>query len=277
MLTTERAVAEVVVRRLGAAWFIGVLLLSFTALYFLATMRGPEMEEQLLKNSDYILTFINIVALLLLTVVSATEIPYDITGRVLLVVLTKPIRRYQYVIGKFFGVAGVGLIYVLLCEAFSLGALHLMGYTPDATFFSLSGSILLRVIVGAGFGVLMSSCFAEVPTIAGCVAFGVLSFGINLFALMLLKAEIPLAVKAALSPLLYAVPCLQTLSAPPTALADYIAGRSRDIQKLEGIGLDNILESFTPSLPLSTLYATFYVLTFLALAIFFFHRTERIE
>lgn len=277
MLRTERAVAEVVVKRLGAAWFVGVLLLSFVALYVITTTSGPDLQEQLAKNADHALTVINIVVLLLVTVVSATEIPYDITGRVLLVLLSKPIRRYQYVVGKFLGVAGVGIIYVLLCEAFSLFVLFLMGYQPDGGFFMISAAILLRVIVGAGFAVLLSAAFSEVPTIAGCIGFGVLTIGVNMFALMLIKSEMPSAVKIALSPLIYAVPCLQTLSAPPTALADFVAGRSRDLQLVESASFDSIMETGFQNIPLATLYSFVYALIFLAFAILCFYRSEKVE
>lgn len=277
MLTTERAVAEVVVKRLGAAWFIGVLLVSFGALFILTTMYGPDMREQLLKNADHALIFINFVVLLLVTVIAATEIPYDITERVLLSVLAKPIRRYQYVVGKFIGVAGVGVFYVTICLAFSMLLLFCMGYSPDGLFLQSAGAIFLRVLVAAGFVILLSSCFTEVPTIGGSIAFCLFSLGINMAAMALMKSGLPLGAKLAVSPLLYAVPSLHTLSAPPTALSDFLAGRTRDLDLIDSPSVDAMFETTLQSLPISALYATAYAFLFLSLAVLFFYRSERVE
>lgn len=277
MLRTESAVSTVVMKRLGAYWFIGVILASFGILFLIAFTRGPDMAQQLPLNADRCLILINICVLLLVTVVSATEIPYDISGRVLLVILSKPIRRYQYITGKFMGLLGVGLIYASLTAVFATSALLSLGYEPTAEYWTGIGVIFLRLLIACGFTTMLSASFSEIPTIAGAIAGGLFSFGINIVALMVIRSEASFPLKVAVSPLLYFIPSLQSLGAPPTALGDLLAGRIRNYDMVQDVTLDTMLESSLNSFSLASLYAVTYALFFLALAIIFFHRTEKVE
>ncbi len=276
-LPTENAISQVVIKRLGARWFAGVIFGSFVALFLLATAQGPDLVEQYNINCTRIFTFINIGALLLVTIVSATEIPYDISGRVLLIILSKPIRRYQYITGKFFGLIAVGAIYAIICSIFAYIVLAMNNSAASLTFFSPVLMIVLRVLAIAGLATMLSSSFSEVPTIAGCICGIIFSFGINVVALMLLKSDMPTTYKVMASPILYVMPSLNNLASPPSALADLIMGRARDLSLVTDASIDALFDAQSQPLFYAVFYAVTYALIFLGAAIMLFSKSEKVE
>lgn len=277
ILPTENAIARVVIKRLGAQWFLGVLAATFGALYLVATTHGPNLDEQYLINTDRAFTLINIGALLLVTIVSATEIPYDISGRVLLVLLSKPIRRYQYITGKFLGLIAVGMIFALICSGVTAILLYIKFHHIDIEPLHAAAMICLRVVAIAGLATMLSASFTEVPTIAGCISAIIFSFGINMMALMLLKSEVSGAYKLIASPVLYLIPNLVNLGAPPSALADFVMGRQRDLSMVSDASIDALFEAQTQPLFFAFFYAVAYGLIFLGLGVLLFYRNERVE
>lgn len=272
---TEKAIGGIVIRRLGAHWFAGVLLFSFFIIYALLPEAAPAPQAADLDGVSIVITMFS---LLLVTVIAATEIPYDISGRVLLVVLSKPIRRHQYVIGKVLGIAAAAVIYVAVCFLFAAGCLYFFrGYTPGMETVNAGAAVALRCVAFSGFAVFLSVASSEVPTIAGCIAAAIVSFLLNLLALMLFTSGLEPACQKAIDPLLYCLPGLLSLTPPPTMLGDWLTGYERASLDGQSFGMDDLLAMKVDNLGGAALYTLIYLLLFLALSVWTFRRSEKVE
>lgn len=276
IMATEMAIGGVVVRRLGAKWFTGVLLFSFILLYFMSPDAAPVRWAEAADVSG--LAFgVSMASLLLVAIITATEVPYDISGRVMLVVLSKPIRRYQYVVGKVLGVMGTGVIYCVCCFAFVAAVLLLRGYNLDMAFVTGAAAAVLRVVAVSGAAMFLSVTSSELPTIAGCLIGGIVSFLINLLALGLFDSGLERNWQLVLDPLLYAVPGLMSLSPPPTMLGDLLTGFQRPVGTGAAFGFDELLSMRVENLGMAAVYSLIYLLLFLGLSVWTFRKSEKVE
>lgn len=276
VMATEMAIGGVVIRRLGAKWFTGVLVLSFILLYFFCPEAASARWAEAADVGSLSLG-VSMASLLLVTIITATEVPYDISGRVMLVVLSKPIRRYQYVVGKVLGVMGTGVIYCVCCFAFVAAVLLLRGYNLDMAFATGAAAAVLRVVAVSSAAMFLSVTSSELPTIAGCLIGGIVSFMLNLLALGLFNSGLERAWQLALDPLLYVVPGLMSLTPPPTMLGDLLTGFQRPVGSGSAFGTDELISMRVDNLGLALVYSLIYLLLFLGLSVWTFRKSEKVE
>ena len=106
----------------------------------------------------------------------ATEIPRDIDSRMIMLVLAKPVRRYEYLIGKFFGV-------VVICTVFFLESVlaastaHLLKTGELYSFFFLVRQLhlLLAFFPFVALCVLMSVLLSDLSAIIVSVVYLIFS------------------------------------------------------------------------------------------------------
>ncbi len=289
LLGSEFAIAEVVFKRIGTRWFWGLVGGACLVLFLVASDTGPDPALQIIRNRDRAVGLISLIAILLTVVAAATEIPRDVTSRVLLIVLTKPLKRHQFVLGKFLGVLGLGLLFMGVCSLFTAGALWTQGLPPDGELVRSVAMGALRVSVVAAMALLFSTSLSEVPCISFTIIYTLLSYGIGLIAPLLKGSGLPAVAKIVLSLVLYIAPNLQRFAAPETFLGLWITGRlpagGATAQAASGaagaagtatrFSLDALMRSVTPQwdqLGASILYALIYVSLLLALAVLAFRR-----
>lgn len=95
---------------LGAS-FIMILFFPFTPYYTF----GEDIK--MLKDSG--LTLILVLGIILALWTASTSIADEIEGRTALTLLSKPIRRWQFIVGKFLGILGpVALLFIILGAVF---------------------------------------------------------------------------------------------------------------------------------------------------------------
>ncbi len=120
---------------------------------------------------------VNLLALLVTGFASADTLSGEVASGVIHTVLTKPIRRWQVVIGKWLGFASLLTVYLLLMSGGLLGSVFwLSGYTPPNLLRGL-GLMWLN-------GLLFLSLSLAVGSRLSTAANGTLLFGLFAFALL---------------------------------------------------------------------------------------------
>lgn len=92
---------------INAFFMVGVVLIALT---FIFNQFAPRQELTLVKGMG--LGIISLAGLLITVILSINLIPTEIERRTIYTILAKPVRRYEFLIGKFFGSIGTLLINV---------------------------------------------------------------------------------------------------------------------------------------------------------------------
>ena len=153
---------------------IGFLILSLLVIFgssFISSFLDPsaetDMDLKLIK--DICVTAISIFGVLITIYVSASVVPNEMENRVIYTVLSKPVRRIQYLIGKFLGAQLIIIINLLLMGFLFFMALYLrQGIMPTLLLWSILLTYFEFLIVSAFTFAI--SCFATsslVPIIGG--------------------------------------------------------------------------------------------------------------
>ena len=161
---------------------IGFLILSILVLFgaqFLTSFltvpvamgeQQPEdvdVQTKLIK--DICITVISIFGALITIFISASVVPGEIENKVIYTVLSKPVRRFQYLLGKFLGVQLIILINLALMAGLFFVALWVKeGVTPTLLLWAIFLLYFQLLIVSAfTFAVSCAATSAVVPTILG--------------------------------------------------------------------------------------------------------------
>src|SRR5207249_3516102 len=126
--------------------FALVLIISSS---FLARI---SFQQELQVTKDIALGAINFFLSMLAIVATAQLLPRDLEERVIYSVLAKPVRRFEYMLGKFFGVLGLLVISLVAMSILCLAVIHLREgaaflaavafFFPDLQAFNLSDQIV---------------------------------------------------------------------------------------------------------------------------------------
>lgn len=158
---------------------IGFLLLSMlvifgstfmTAFLAQAPMAGDiatDVEAKMIK--DICVSAISIFGILITIFVSASVVPAEMENKVIYTILSKPVRRFQYLLGKFIGVQLIVIANLLLMSALFFVALYVkQGVLPTLLLWSTLLTYFQFLIVSAfTFAVACTSTSSVLPTIAG--------------------------------------------------------------------------------------------------------------
>jgi ABC-type transport system involved in multi-copper enzyme maturation permease subunit len=158
---------------------IGFTLLSILVIFgsqFITAFLVPsgvkaDVDTKLIK--DICVTAISIFGVLITIFVSASVVPAEVENKVVYTVLSKPIRRFQYLLGKFLGIQLIVIINLALMGVLFVTALY---FKERILSQMLMWSVLLTyfefIIVSAfTFAVSCTSTSAVLPTIAGLFIF----------------------------------------------------------------------------------------------------------
>ncbi len=143
---------------------------SFLGAFLNPTTTGPiETDPEMKLIKDICVTTISIFGVLITIFVSASAVPTEMENRVIYTVLSKPVRRIQYLIGKFAGVQMIILVNLLLMGALFFIMLWVrQGVMPTLLLWSLLLTYFEFIIVSAfTFAVGAASTSSVLPTIAG--------------------------------------------------------------------------------------------------------------
>lgn len=157
---------------------VGFLILSLLVIFgafFMTSFLSPtstggtevDLEFKLIK--DICVTTIEIFGMLITIFISASVVPSEMENKVIYTVLSKPVRRFQYLFGKFLGVQMIVLVNLLLMSGLFFVALWMkQGVAPTLLLWSSLLTYFEFVIVSAfTFAISTSSTSAVLPTISG--------------------------------------------------------------------------------------------------------------
>jgi ABC-2 type transport system permease protein len=157
---------------------IGFLILSVLVIFgsqfitaFMATTSvgdiDADVDVKLIK--DICVTAITIFGMLITIFISASVVPTEVENKVVYTVLSKPVRRWQYLLGKFLGVQLIIIINLVLMGAlFFMALLFKQSVMPTLLLWSVFMTYFMFLIVSAfTFAISCSASSAVLPTIAG--------------------------------------------------------------------------------------------------------------
>jgi ABC-type transport system involved in multi-copper enzyme maturation permease subunit len=160
---------------------IGFLILSllviFGSMFMTAFLSGIDytsqgdiqidVESKTIK--DICVSAIAIFGVLIAIFTSASVVPQEMENRVIYTVLSKPVKRYQYLLGKFLGVQMIVIVNLLLMSALFFIALWMKQHiVPTLLLWSTLLTYFQFLIVSSfTFAISCASTSPVLPTIAG--------------------------------------------------------------------------------------------------------------
>lgn len=153
---------------------IGFLVLSLLVIFgssFISSFLDPSSETdvdiKLIK--DICVSAIAIFGVLITIYISASVVPGEVENKVIYTILSKPVRRIQYLLGKFLGAQLIIIVNLLLMGALFFMALYLrQGIMPTLLLWSLLLTYFEFLIISAfTFAFSCAATSPLVPTIGG--------------------------------------------------------------------------------------------------------------
>ncbi len=178
----------------AASFFIFILGCVFAVLMQgmgqLDILAFSESETELVGTNNVLFGTVILVGLAVLVTIfnAASEIPRDISNRLISVLLSKPISRFQYVLGKFaaslvFGAinGGIWITVLVVCRYFMTND-PIVPFTAGLVFSQYVCLLILFPITAIA---ICSSCiFSDVVSMIVTSAYIMLSFGVVVVPIM---------------------------------------------------------------------------------------------
>jgi ABC-type transport system involved in multi-copper enzyme maturation permease subunit len=157
---------------------VGFLLLSLLVIFGATFMTsfldqqtvGEEAQDVDMKLiKDICITTISIFGMLITIFISAGAVPAEVENKVIYTVLSKPVRRIQYLLGKFIGVQMTVILNLALMGGLFFAALYIrQGIPPTLLLWAILMTYFEFLIISAfTFAVAATASSAVLPTIAG--------------------------------------------------------------------------------------------------------------
>ena len=157
---------------------IGFLILSILVIFGSSFMTAfvtetsvgdaaTDVKATLIKN--ICVTAISIFGMLITIFISASVVPNEVENKVIYTILSKPVRRFQYLLGKFVGVQLIVIINLVLMGLLFFIAIYLKQHIlPTLLLWSILLTYFEFLIVSAfTFAISCAASSAVLPTIAG--------------------------------------------------------------------------------------------------------------
>jgi ABC-type transport system involved in multi-copper enzyme maturation permease subunit len=162
---------------------IGFLLLSLLVILGSTFMTAFMTEASIGENidasadtkivKDICVSAISVFGILITIFISASVVPTEVENRVIYTILSKPIRRFQYLLGKFVGVQLIVIINLVLMTLLFFTALWVKeSQIPTLLLWSALLTYFQFLIVSSfTFAISCLSSSAVMPTIGGLFIF----------------------------------------------------------------------------------------------------------
>lgn len=179
LLFAELTIRETQRRKiLWVSLLLGLAFLIFFAVgfhYIFSEMEQYADVEEALTISGLLLTTglyaVNLLVILMAVLISVTAVSAEIDTHTIEAIVTKPIRRWEFILGKWLGFAVLLIFYIILLA----GGLMLVVYLR-------SGLVLANIVPGLGL-LWLQSCIVLSLTILGGTRLSTLANGVLAFML----------------------------------------------------------------------------------------------
>jgi ABC-type transport system involved in multi-copper enzyme maturation permease subunit len=157
---------------------VGFLILSLLVIFgstFLSsfldqtTLAETESDIDLKLLKDICVTTISLFGVLITIFISASVVPNEVDNKVIYTIISKPVGRFQYLLGKFIGVQLIVIVNLLLMGGLFCIALFMKQHIfPSLLLWSMLLTYFEFLIVSAfTFAISCTATSPVLPTIAG--------------------------------------------------------------------------------------------------------------
>ena len=124
---------------------------------------------------DVTLASISIFGVLIAIFVGASLVYKEIDKRTLYTILAQPMHRYEFILGKYFGLVGLLAVVTVIMTTLSAAYTLLLGGGLDATWFLAVLLIFWKLLLITALAILMSSLTS--PILGALIVFSAYVFG----------------------------------------------------------------------------------------------------
>jgi len=184
---------------------LGILILALGFLASALLLAELSLDQRIRVITDWGLFCVSIFGVILAILIGVSLVQKEVRRKTLYVILSRPIKRWQYVVGKY-----LGLALTLLVEVFTLSVTLILlllasGEAPSMLLFKALLCILSEILLVAAAAVFFAS-FSS-PYLSGLFTLGVFVVGRSLNALNALADKVEIvAVKVFLKGLFFVLP-----------------------------------------------------------------------
>ena len=107
--------------------------------------------------ADISLASISVFGALIAVFIGTNLVYKEVDKRTIYTIISRPIDRYEFILGKYLGLVGLIGVTTVLMGAFSAGYIVLMGGSVDLIFFEAVLLIYWKLLLITAFSVLLSS------------------------------------------------------------------------------------------------------------------------
>lgn len=200
--TFKRPSTWAVVRSVGQVTFTDIVrdkvlynsvicaVLLMAAAYLASRLSFTRPERVVI---DFGLTVINLASALIAIFIGAPMLGREFDRRTIYVALSKPVSRFQFLLGKYFGLISVLFVNWILLSVVYLGILYFVEGRPTPTLFSGMTLLFFQTSLIAAIAVMFSSM--STASVSAMLTLGLYLLGNNISQVrfVAIKSESPVA------------------------------------------------------------------------------------
>ena len=160
---------------------LGILILALGFIVSALLLAELSLDQRLRVITDWGLFCVSIFAVILAVLIGVSLVHKEVRRKTLYAVLSRPIHRWQYVVGKYLGLALTLLVEVGTMSVSLILLLWISGQPPGALLIMALLAILAEILLVAALAVFFAS-FAS-PYLSGLFTLGLFVVGRSLEAL----------------------------------------------------------------------------------------------
>jgi ABC-type transport system involved in multi-copper enzyme maturation permease subunit len=184
---------------------LGILLLALGFIASALLLAELSLDQRVRVITDWGLFCVSVFGLILAILVGVSLVHKEVRRKTLYVVLSRSIHRWQYILGKYLGLALTLLIEVGALSIALILLLGVSGVSPSWLLLKVLLVILLEILLVAALAVFFAS-FSS-PHLSGLFALGIFVVGRSLQPLYELVEKIDaVALRGFLKGLLFVIP-----------------------------------------------------------------------
>ena len=172
-------------------FFYGLVLVALLILSMGAVLGPLSMSEEKRITINFSLFSAQIVLIAVSVFFGSLSITRDMEKKIITTLITRPISRVQYILGKFLGMAFVMAAAAALLGLILTGVFYYFGISVEAVFAKAMWGIYLEALVLLAISILFSSFTSNFLIICYTVCFFIIGHWIDTMTTLLKQTETP--------------------------------------------------------------------------------------
>ncbi len=172
-------------------FFYGLVLVALLILSMGAILGPLSMSEEKRITINFSLFAAQIVLIATSVFFGSLSITRDMEKKIITTLITRPISRAQYLLGKFFGMAFVMVVAVVLLGLILTSIFYYFGISVQSVFVKAMWGIYLEALVLLSISILFSSFTSSFLIICYTVCFFIIGHWIDTMKTLLQQTEAP--------------------------------------------------------------------------------------